>query len=114
MKYFKIENGSVTDTIVADANFISSISGTWIAEPDGGGYGIGDNYDGTSFSKPSTTKTQAELEKEGRAWRDEELSNTDWIVSITDHSQRSSYLTYRANLRDWPSTSDFPNTKPTL
>jgi len=51
---------------------------------------------------------------ESKKWRNEELKKSDWIVPITDHPERASYLTYRANLRDWPSTEDFPNTKPTL
>jgi hypothetical protein len=49
-----------------------------------------------------------------RQWRDEELKNSDWIVAVTDHPQRADYITYRAALRSWPSTSDFPDTKPTL
>lgn len=49
-----------------------------------------------------------------REWRNLELKSTDWIVPISDHPERASYLTYRTNLRDWPSTDDFPNTKPTL
>ena len=51
---------------------------------------------------------------ESKKWRNEELKKSDWIVPITDHPERESYLVYRAKLRDWPSTSDFPNTKPTL
>ena len=47
-------------------------------------------------------------------WRDEELKKTDWICAIPDHGLHVSYMTYRAALRDWPSTSDFPETKPTL
>lgn len=47
-------------------------------------------------------------------WRNETLSSTDWIVPVTDHSSHAQYLTYRQALRDWPSTSDFPDTKPTL
>lgn len=49
-----------------------------------------------------------------REWRDLELKSTDWIVSISDHPERESYLTYRDSLRNWPATDDFPNTKPTL
>ena len=48
-----------------------------------------------------------------REWRNQELEDTDWIVSITDHSERAAYITYREALRDWPSTDDFPNTRPT-
>ena len=54
------------------------------------------------------------LAKDSRAWRDEELLTTDRIVPLTDHPQHAAYITYRAALRDWPSTSDFPDTKPTL
>ena len=54
------------------------------------------------------------LAAEQRAWRNLELKSTDWIVPIIDHPQRNLYLAYRTALRDWPSTSDFPDTKPTL
>tara|TARA_R110000787_G_scaffold181155_2_gene293296 strand:- start:825 stop:998 length:174 start_codon:yes stop_codon:yes gene_type:complete len=47
-------------------------------------------------------------------WRDFELQASDWIVLLPDHPQKEAYLTYRAALRDWPSTADFPDTKPTL
>jgi len=33
---------------------------------------------------------------------------------LTDHSDHAATLAYRALLRDWPSTSDFPDTKPTI
>ena len=52
--------------------------------------------------------------EEARNWRDSELSSTDFIVPTTDHPQQAAYITYRAALRSWPSTSDFPDTKPTL
>ena len=50
----------------------------------------------------------------GRTWRDMELIATDYIVPLTDHPQHAAYITYRAALRAWPSTADFPDTKPTL
>ena len=53
-------------------------------------------------------------EEEARKWRDLELYATDYIVPTSDHPQHSAYLTYRSLLRDWPSTSDFPNTRPEL
>ena len=49
-----------------------------------------------------------------RLWRNEELKATDFIVPLTDHPQQAAYMTYRAALRDWPSTSDFPETLPRL
>ena len=47
-----------------------------------------------------------------KKWRDKELQSTDFIVPLTDHPDHAVTLTYRQELRDWPSTDDFPNTKP--
>lgn len=107
-KYFKIENNTVTDTIVADATFVSGLSGTWVESSEG--YGIGDTYENNTFSKPPVP---AMTEEEARAWRDEELRYTDFIVPTTDYPNHAAWLTYREQLRDWPSTNDFPETKPT-
>tara|TARA_B110000967_G_C18310688_1_gene282860 strand:+ start:252 stop:503 length:252 start_codon:yes stop_codon:yes gene_type:complete len=49
-----------------------------------------------------------------KSWRNEELKKTDWICAIPDHGLHVSYMAYRTLLRDWPTTSDFPDTKPTL
>jgi hypothetical protein len=48
-----------------------------------------------------------------RDWRDKELKDTDFIVPTTDYPNHAAWLTYRQQLRDWPSTDDFPETKPT-
>ena len=58
--------------------------------------------------------TDDELESLQREWRNQELKKSDWVIPITDHPQHSDYIAYRQALRDWPSTSDFPDTKPTL
>ena len=47
-------------------------------------------------------------------WRNQELKDTDWVVMIDDHPERPLYYSYRARLRDWTDTSDFPDTRPTL
>jgi len=52
--------------------------------------------------------------EEARRWRNAELRATDYIVPISDHPSRTATMTYRTALRNWPSTSDFPDTKPTL
>ena len=49
-----------------------------------------------------------------REWRDAQLKATDWICAIPDHGLHAPYMAYRTLLRDWPTTSDFPDTKPTL
>ena len=53
-------------------------------------------------------------EQEARIWRNEELLTTDYIVPLSDHPSRTATMTYRTALRNWPSTDDFPDTKPTL
>ena len=61
-----------------------------------------------------TTATTSDRTLLAREWRDGELFATDWIVPVTDHPQHVSYLAYREALRDWPSTVNFPETKPTI
>ena len=58
--------------------------------------------------------TDEELKTLQRKWRDKELVNTDYILPLTDHPDHAATLAYRQTLRDWPSTSYFPETKPTL
>ena len=58
--------------------------------------------------------TDDELESLQREWRNQELKKSDWVIPITDHPQHGDYIAYRQVLRDWPTTSDFPDTKPTL
>jgi hypothetical protein len=53
-------------------------------------------------------------EQEARMWRNEELSGTDAASQTPDWPNRDNIIIYRAALRDWPSTSDFPDTKPVL
>ena len=53
-------------------------------------------------------------EQEARMWRDEELRGTDQASQTPDWPNRDNIITYRAALRNWPSTSDFPDTKPVL
>ena len=65
-----------------------------------------------------TPLTDAEIktdaENTARSWRNQKLRESDWIVPLTDHPQNAAYITYRKALRDWPSTADFPDKKPTL
>lgn len=53
------------------------------------------------------------IEKDAREWRNKELQETDFIVALTDFPNHAAWMTYRQELRDWPSTEDFPNIKPT-
>ena len=51
---------------------------------------------------------------EARLWRDAELNRTDRFVSVTDHPDHAKIMDLRVRLRNWPSTDDFPDTKPTI
>ena len=95
--YDKIENGQVVNSIVADAAFIATLpnAAAWTLQV-------------TPEVVPPTAEETA------REWRDGELSNTDFWVPTTDHPQYSDRMAYRVALRNWPSTSDFPGTRPTL
>jgi len=45
-------------------------------------------------------------------WRNDELARTDIAAYVPDYPNRDNILTYRTALRDWPSTADFPDTRP--
>jgi len=105
--YYKIIKG-IAKTAQIDIN---GFDGVWAAAKEG--FKEGDLYDeDNGWSHP--VKTSEELEAEGREWRDSELQSTDYIVPLTDHPDHAATITYRQELRDWPSTDVFPDTKPTI
>ena len=65
-------------------------------------------------TKPTDAEKKADAENIARSWRNGQLEMSDWIIPLTDHPQNASYITYRKALRDWPSTADFPDKRPTL
>ena len=75
---------------------------------------VGNTYSVIEQFYAPVSPTTAEVEDAARQWRDNELAATDWIMPVTDHPDRAAYVTYREELRQWPSTSSFPDTKPTL
>jgi hypothetical protein len=93
MKYnIKDADGNIINTIKADAAFVEANF---------------EHYEEWTTPEPTAEET-------ARQWRDGELSASDFIVPLSDHPQHAAYMTYRAALRDWPSTADFPDTRPTL
>ena len=60
------------------------------------------------------TPVEPTAEEEARMWRNGELSSTDTASQTPDWPNRDNILLYRTALRNWPSTSDFPATRPTL
>ena len=96
MKYnIKDADGNITNTITADAEFVEANFEhyeLWVAP----------------------TPVEPTAEEEARQWRDGQLSSTDTASQTPDWPNRDNILLYRTALRNWPSTSDFPATRPTL
>ena len=107
MTYFKIEENIIVDSIVADPEFIINIEGTWVEANNE--FEIGDLYINGSYSKSPLPPLS---EAEARAWRNYEIQSTDFIVPLTDYPNYTAWMAYRQELRDWPSTASFPDTKP--
>ena len=63
---------------------------------------------------PTDTEILNAKKAEQREWRNGELFRTDTLVLLTDHPKKTEIAAYRVKLRDWPSTSDFPDTPPEL
>tara|TARA_R110001632_G_C11286496_1_gene412422 strand:- start:132 stop:335 length:204 start_codon:yes stop_codon:yes gene_type:complete len=53
-------------------------------------------------------------EQKARTWRDAELTRTDVAATVTDYPNADAYIIYREALRQWPSTEDFPATRPKI
>ncbi len=105
--YYKIING-VAESKQSDIN---GFSGVWAAAEEGFGFGDLWNED-DGWSHP--IKTTEEIETKAREWRNTELQATDFMMPLSDYPNRDAWITYRQELRDWPSTDAFPDTKPTI
>ena len=97
MKYniLDAEGGNVINTIIADDEFVKA------------------NFDHYEVYVAPTPPAPT-AEQLARAWRNGELIATDQAAQIPDWPNRDNILTYRQALRDWPSTSNFPDTRPEL
>ena len=92
----KDADGNITNPcILADEAFVQSIS---------------DYYEEWVAAAPIAPTA----EETARGWRDEELTSTDTASQTPDWPNRDNILNHRTALRDWPSTGDFPDTRPTL
>ena len=102
MPTYKILNsdGDVVNTIEADKAFVD--------EHHSGKYEL--------VVPPAPTEEQLTeiAHREAREWRDSELVATDQAAQTPDWPNRDNILTYRTALRNWPSTSNFPATRPEL
>lgn len=62
----------------------------------------------------SDTEKLEDKKREARGWRNAELYATDTLSLLTDFPKKTELTAYRKALRDWPSTANFPDKKPTL
>ena len=101
MSVYKIldgAGGSVVNTIVAEEDFVSAHH---------------DHYE--VVNDELTSEHLAHVKKaQEKIWRNYELETTDKAANTLDWPNRDNILLYRTALRDWPSTEDFPETRPTL
>ena len=96
MKYnIKDSDGNVVNTILANTDFVEA------------------NFEHYELFV-ATAPAEPTAEEEARTWRDMELSSTDTAAQTPDWPNRDNILLYRTALRNWPSTSAFPSTRPTL
>ena len=96
MKYnIKDADGNITNTISADAEFVEA------------------NFEHYELWVAPTPAEPTAAEA-GRMWRNGELSSTDTAAQTPDWPNRDNILLYRTALRNWPSTSDFPSTRPVI
>jgi len=96
MKFnIKDADGNVTNTIKANLEFVEATF---------------EHYE----EWVSPTPVEPTAEESERMWRDMELTRTDIAATVSDYPNATAVLAYRTALRDWPSTEDFPDTRPEL
>ena len=103
MADIKITKGGVSNTISGSMAFAQE------AYPPSQGYSHED-----VTPTPSSEELTEITKQEARIWRDSELYRTDPLSLLTDHPKKTEIAAYRVKLRDWPSTSDFPDTQPVM
>lgn len=103
MAEIKITKDGVSNTIVATMAFAQEVY------PTSNGYS---HEDVTIMATADEIKVQ--IEAAAREWRNSELNRTDNLSLLTDFPKKTELAAYRVKLRDWPSTSDFPDTQPVM
>ena len=84
----------------------------WVTQDPTDGQPYRKLMDGFPFEIGTYSVPSADAE--ARQWRDAELDATDKASQTPDWPNRDNILLYRTALRNWPSTEDFPNTRPEL
>lgn len=67
----------------------------------------------TNYELYVDSEREARIRKEAeREWRNSELERTDIFATVSDYPHATELTAYRTALRDWPASSDFPDTRP--
>jgi len=90
----------------------SLIDDIWVTQDPRDGQEYRKLLDGFAFE--TSTYFDVPADDAARQWRDSELSATDIAAQTPDWPNRTNILAHRTALRNWPSTSDFPTTRPEL
>lgn len=100
--FIKNENGDIINTIIATHEFVKN------------NYEFYEEVGSLSSDNVVEENDPMTLAVNGREWRDSELLRTDPLILLPDYPYKEGLTVYRQALRDWPSTSDFPEIRPTL
>ena len=111
INYAVIAEGGVCERILGYEQTLNAVPHNYISIPTFDLSYVGRTWSGSEWSEVVVSNPTEE--EAARTWRDKELFESDWIANLNDHPQNSDYISYRVLLRDWPSTADFPATKPT-
>jgi hypothetical protein len=118
-------NATVTFDVLGELPFTCSASDTEIHAAELYAALLAGTY-GTITAYAAPIYTTDELEATARAWRDAEITASQWLVerhrdqtdagtaTTLTGDQYAALLVYRQALRDWPTVTDFPadSTKP--
>ena len=102
MSSIDVTKDGITNTMVSSLEFAIAA------------FPVAEGYSHAEVVPEEVILSAAEVAVTAKDWRNKELKSSDWIVQIPDHPEKAAHTAYREKLRDWPSTSEFPATKPTL
>jgi len=104
MPVYAVTKNGETNNISAEESFVLAQSyDSYELVPETPGY-----------NPDEELSTDQLLAKDSRAWRDAELKENDIAAQTPDWPNRDNIIIYRAALRAWPASSDFPATRPVL
>jgi hypothetical protein len=111
-----LENDTITEIVIASDDWAASSGLTTVnvtnelisgSRPTKGWKYINGEFIHADDLQTPEERLALKIEEE-RYWRDAELVKSDKIVPLTDHPHHAAYMTYRQELRDYPSQPDFP------